>query len=115
MAAVGNHRVEVALVVVVTPVGTHAGFGATVFVANRPPGNVESAGDSFEIPAGLFDDDPELKPDKHILVEFVPPWDCISDNLPKLDIRELFRERNGRDLPDDFLSRYHANTPRDTS
>jgi hypothetical protein len=44
----------------------------------------------FEIPAGALDDDPLIRPDKHIYVEFKAPWDRIADDLPqmtKADIR----------------------------
>lgn len=44
----------------------------------------------FEIPAGALDDDPLIRPDKHIYVEFRAPWDRIADDLPqmtKTDIR----------------------------
>src|SRR5262245_26517499 len=39
----------------------------------------------FEIPAGLLDGDPGLRPDKHIFVERKAPWDEIGDGLPQLD------------------------------
>ena len=39
----------------------------------------------FEIAAGLFDDDPGLRPDKHIFVERKAPWFEIADRLPQLD------------------------------
>ena len=47
----------------------------------------DESGDSpwFEIPAGLLDDDPRLRPDKHIFVDFKSPWFGITDNLPQLD------------------------------
>ena len=38
----------------------------------------------FEIPAGALDDDPRIRPDKHIYVEFKAPWDHIADKLPQL-------------------------------
>ncbi len=56
----------------------------------------------FEIPAGLLDDDPGLKPDKHIFVEFAPPWDEIEGDLPRYTVRDLARERYGRELPEDY-------------
>ena len=70
-----------------------------------PP--VDPADDWLEIPAGLFDDDPLIRPDKHIFVEFVPPWDEIADSLPQYTIRDLIRERSGRELPEDFEVRTH--------
>jgi hypothetical protein len=70
-----------------------------------PP--VAPEGDRLEIPAGLFDDDPLIKPDKHIMVEFAAPWDEISDSLPRYEAREIFRHRHGRDLPHNFQLRTH--------
>ena len=50
----------------------------------------------FEIPAGLLDGDPLMRPDKHIFVEHVPAWDRITDGLPQLDKESLIRLRRGR-------------------
>ncbi len=50
----------------------------------------------FEIPAGLFDDDPRLRPDKHIFVELKSPWFAITDNLPQLDKNALLALRQTR-------------------
>lgn len=63
-----------------------------------PP--VEPRGEFFEIPAGLFDDDPGVRPDKHIFIEFVPPWGEITDAIPQYSVRDLVRERFGRELPE---------------
>jgi hypothetical protein len=52
-------------------------------------------GDWFEIPAGLLDDDPQIRPDRHIFVELLPPWDRITDTLPQLTEVELARLRYG--------------------
>jgi|ETNmetMinimDraft_26_1059896.scaffolds.fasta_scaffold57759_1 hypothetical protein len=73
-----------------------------------PPADPE--GESLEIPAGLLDTDPEIKPDKHIFVEFVPPWDRISDGLPRYDVPKLFLERHGVELPQDFQVRKHGDS-----
>lgn len=73
-----------------------------------PP--AEPEGDALEIPAGLLDDDPGLRPDKHIFVEFVPPWDAIADDLPRYDVRALVLERHGVELPRDFRPRRHGET-----
>ena len=43
----------------------------------------------FEIPAGLLDDDPVLRPDRHIFVEHKAPWVEILDDLPQLDLPAL--------------------------
>jgi len=48
----------------------------------------------FEIPAGLLDDDPQIKPDKHIFTEVQAPWHHITDNLPQLSNEELLRLRS---------------------
>lgn len=53
-------------------------------VPKPPPG-----ADWFEIPAGAFDDDPGLQPDKHIFVEIKAPWFEIKDSLPQLDLKAL--------------------------
>jgi len=63
--------------------------------------------DTLEIPAGLLDQDPGIKPDKHIFVEFVPGWDKISDRLPQYDLNQLTRERHGVELPESFKVRTH--------
>lgn len=70
-----------------------------------PP--AEPEGDWLEVPAGVLDADPGLKPDKHIFIEFVPEWDCISDDLLQLTVPELHRHRYGKDLPEDFQIRRH--------
>jgi hypothetical protein len=43
------------------------------------------ASSSFEVAAGVLDDDPGLRPDRHIFVELKAPWFEISDELPQLD------------------------------
>ncbi len=70
-----------------------------------PPPN--PSGEWLEVPAGLLDDDPGLKPDKHIFTEFVPTWDEISDGLPEYDVKRLYQERYDKDLPDDFKLKSH--------
>jgi hypothetical protein len=47
----------------------------------------------IEIPAGLLDDDPGLRPDKHIFVEVKSDWFPITDALPQLDKQQLTRLR----------------------
>ena len=70
-----------------------------------PPASPED--DWFEICAGLFDDDPGVRPDKHIFIELAPSWDDVPDTLPKLTIRELVKERYGTELTDDFEIKTH--------
>jgi hypothetical protein len=53
----------------------------------------EADSDWLEIPAGLLDDDPHLRPDKHIFVELKADWFQISDQLPQLDKEALLRHR----------------------
>jgi hypothetical protein len=52
--------------------------------------------DWFEIPAGLLDDDPQLRPDKHIFVELKADWFQIADQLPQLDKEALRKHRQER-------------------
>lgn len=47
----------------------------------------------FEIPAGLLDGDPVLRPDKHIFVECKSHWFPISDSLPQLTKSQLAKLR----------------------
>ncbi len=50
----------------------------------------------LEVAAGLLDDDPGLRPDRHIFVEFKAPWSSVSDGLPQFDkaaIRKLRQEQ----------------------
>ena len=63
--------------------------------------------DFFEIPAGLLDTEPGLTPDKHIFVEFTPEWDQISDELPQYSLKQLYKLRNGHELPEDFETKTH--------
>ena len=70
-----------------------------------PPANTRER--MTEIPAGLLDDDPCIKPDKHIFIEFLPNWDTITDDIPQFDIRDLIRERRDEELPADFELKTH--------
>jgi hypothetical protein len=54
----------------------------------------------LEIPAGLLDDDPAMKPDKHIFIEHNPPWFEITDNLPQLDLPGLIALRSKTKMPE---------------
>ena len=47
----------------------------------------------FEIPAGLLEGDPLLRPDKHIFVECKSAWYEIADALPRLTKAELVELR----------------------
>ena len=65
-------------------------------------------GESLEIPAGAFDDDPGIKPDKHIFVELMPAWDDLQSTLPAYTLAELYKLRTGQELPENFELRVHA-------
>jgi hypothetical protein len=56
-------------------------------------------GESFEIPAGLFDDDFGVRPDKHIFVDFMPPWDDIKTELPTYTRQQIYELRARQSLP----------------
>lgn len=53
----------------------------------------------LEIPAGLLDDDPELRPDKHIFVDVKSPWFAIADALPQFDKAAIRRHREVNPRP----------------
>jgi hypothetical protein len=53
----------------------------------------EPAAEVFEIAAGLLDDDPGARPERHIMVEFKAAWDDIRDDLPQYELPELLRLR----------------------
>ena len=67
-------------------------------------------GEYIEIPAGVFDDDPGIRPDKHIFIEFMPDWDVLSDDLPAYTRAQIYRLRTGHELPKDFELRWHASS-----
>jgi hypothetical protein len=50
----------------------------------------------FELPAGALDDDPELRPDRHIFVDSKSPWYAIADGLPQLDRATLRKLRRSQ-------------------
>jgi len=47
----------------------------------------------FEVPAGILDDDPELRPDKHIFIDYKDAWFEITDSLPQLTKQQLIELR----------------------
>ncbi|HEX2484187.1 MAG TPA: GFA family protein, partial [Myxococcota bacterium] len=51
--------------------------------------------DWFEVAAGTLDDDPQLRPDRHIYVERRAPWHAIADSLPQLDRAAVASLRSG--------------------
>ena len=58
-----------------------------------PVPNLFSDSRWLEVPAGILEDDPQLRPDKHIYVEFKSPWFAITDDLPQFDKPALVRYR----------------------
>ena len=62
-------------------------------LCGSPTPNPSPQGDWCEIPAGLFDNPLEIRPDKHIYVELMPDWDTITDQLPRYNKAELARLR----------------------
>ena len=50
----------------------------------------------LEVPAGLLDEDPQIRPDRHIFVDVKSSWFNIRDDLPQLDRAALVRLRNAQ-------------------
>ena len=65
-------------------------------------------GDLMEIPAGLFDGDLGIEPDKHIFVDLAPDWDPIGGGPPAL---YRSRDRGSAHWPS-FAERLRAQAPR---
>jgi hypothetical protein len=49
----------------------------------------------FEVPAGLLDADPALRPERHIYTDHIAPWHTIADGLPQLPRADVERLRGG--------------------
>jgi hypothetical protein len=49
---------------------------------------------SLEVAAGLLEDDPGLRPERHIFVEAKSKWFPIQDGLPQLDKAAVIRLRS---------------------
>jgi hypothetical protein len=58
-----------------------------------PVPNPDPGAEWFEIAAGTLDDDPQLRPDKHIFIELKAPWFEITDALPQYDKLALYQLR----------------------
>jgi hypothetical protein len=58
-----------------------------------PVPDPETEWEWFEIAAGLLDDDPQIRPDKHIYVDFKAAWFEIGDSLPRFDKQAILRHR----------------------
>ena len=77
------------------PVQKHPPGFRTAFCENcgSPMPGFEAADDWFEIAAGILDDDPGLRPDRHIFVECGSAWFEILDDLPRLTKGDVVRMR----------------------
>jgi hypothetical protein len=62
-------------------------------VCGSPVPDPEPGGTWFEVPAGLLEDDPEIRPQRHIYVDAMAAWASIDDGLPKLSSEEVRRLR----------------------
>lgn len=62
-------------------------------------------GESCEIPAGLFDEDFGIRPERHIFVDFMPPWDDIKSQLPAFTRQQIYELRARRSQPQGFAPR----------
>jgi hypothetical protein len=49
----------------------------------------------IEVPAGALDDDPVVRPQKHIYTDCKAPWDDITDSLPQMTKKEIRAGRKG--------------------
>ena len=58
-----------------------------------PVPNPSDTSGLLEIPAGLLDEDPGMRPDKHIFIELKAPWFEITDDLPQYDLPGLIALR----------------------
>ncbi|MEN8159047.1 MAG: GNAT family N-acetyltransferase [Myxococcota bacterium] len=78
-----------------------------------PVPSPEPGADWFELPAGLLEDDPGVRPDRHIFVELTAPWDATRDGLPRLTAPELaaWRRQHGH-RPQEPLAWEALATPR---
>jgi len=79
-----------------TPPGYRTSFCSR---CGSPVPNPSSASRWLEVPAGVLDDDPHLRPDKHIFVEAKSPWFAITDHLPQLDKVALLKLRHTQVQP----------------
>ena len=69
-----------------TPPGYRTSFCSR---CGSPVPDPRPGADWFEVPAGLLDADPGVRPDRHIYVERKSDWYTITDALPQLDAAAL--------------------------
>ena len=58
-----------------------------------PVPNPDPNAEWFRVVAGVLDDDPVLRPDKHIFIELKAPWFEVTDALPQYDQQHLYALR----------------------
>jgi hypothetical protein len=61
-----------------------------------PAPDPDPRGTWFEIPAGLLEDDPGVRPERHIFIDKRAAWTTLDDDLPALDEAALLRLRAER-------------------
>ena len=61
-----------------------------------PVPDLNAATPLLDIPAGFLDDDPQIRPDKHIFVDVETTWFEITDDLPQFDKIALKKYRESR-------------------
>jgi hypothetical protein len=62
------------------------------------PAPVPAGDDSWDVPAGTLDDDPGIRPDKHIYVDCKSSWYSIGDGLPQMTKSQIraYRAERGQ-------------------
>jgi len=61
-----------------------------------PVPDPKSEAPRLEMHAGILDDDPGIRPERHILVEAKSPWFTITDALPQFDRPGIDALRNSK-------------------
>jgi hypothetical protein len=61
-----------------------------------PVPNPSNDSPCVDVPAGLLDDDPQIRPDRHIFVDAKSSWFTISGDLPQLDRAALMSLRKAQ-------------------
>lgn len=64
---------------------THPGYRSSFCAVCGSPAPFQAEGAFVEVPAGLLEQDPGVRPERHIYVEVKAPWFAIADSLPQLD------------------------------
>jgi hypothetical protein len=73
-----------------TPPAYRRSFCST---CGSPLPDIASDFEWLEVPAGLLDGDPGIRPDKHLVIGPVAPWHVIDDELPQMDRDAITRYR----------------------